>query len=68
MNRNPKWTGLLIQCAEMKVGESFTLEIAEALINRFRAIVRVSGRTSKWRWSVKKIEGGWCVKKVGRWN
>jgi hypothetical protein len=64
----PKWTALLVDCAAMKVGESFSLEISPKIINRFRAILRVSGRTSRWRWSVRKISDHvWRVKKVGRW-
>lgn len=70
--KTPRWTGLLIGCATLKVGESFTLEISEALIGRFRAIVRVSGRTSRWRWTVRKTylpdhSIAWQVTKVGLW-
>jgi hypothetical protein len=67
-----RWTGLLIECARVKVGSRFTLEIAADLIPRFRAMLRVSKRTNRWRWSVKKIYRAdhsiiWAVTKVGRW-
>jgi hypothetical protein len=70
VNKNPKWTALLTECVALKVGESFTLQIAEPLINQFRAILRVSGRTSRWRWSVRKTYSHsvvWRVTKVGLW-
>jgi len=68
--QTPKWTGLLMECVPLKVGESFMLGISPALINRFRAILRVSGRTSRWRWSVRKVntsDQSWEVKKVALW-
>jgi len=73
MNKTPRWTGLLMECAALKDGESFTLKISDALINRFRAILRVSGRTSRWRWSVRKSFNAdhsitWRVTKVGLWE
>jgi hypothetical protein len=53
----------------LKLGESFALEISEEMISRFRAIVRVSGRTSRWHWSVRQTsERTYQVKKVGLWN
>lgn len=70
--RKARWTGLLMECAALDVGESLRLQIAEHMINRFRAILRVSGRTSRWRWTVRKtylpdhsIE--WRVTKIGVW-
>ena len=74
VNKTPKWTALLIDAAKLKIGEFFTLQISEAIIGQFRAILRVSGRTMRWRWSVTKVFvakngiGEWRVKKVGLWR
>lgn len=80
MNHEPRWTGLLLLCAALKTGDSFILDISEGLVESFRAILRVSGRTSRWRWSVVKLSpvkvkksgieirpGVLKVKKVGLW-
>ena len=73
MKQTPRWTGLLTECASLKVGDFIVLEIAPALIPNFRAILRVSGRTSRWRWTVKKLYRAdhlpeWRVTKVGEWK
>ena len=71
MKEKPIWTGLLNECAALKVGESFALNISEALINRFRSMLHISKRTSQWRWTVRKIyradHAEYRVTKVGLW-
>lgn len=66
------WTGLLIECATLKQGESLILTISETMIARFRSILRGSGRTNQWRWSVRRYfredhAAQYRVMKVGSW-
>lgn len=69
VSENPRWTALLIECAGLRIGDAFVLVLSSELINKFRAILRVSGRTSRWRWTVRKTEepDTWFVTKVGLW-
>ncbi|MGH9505265.1 MAG: hypothetical protein ACRD20_20620 [Terriglobales bacterium] len=69
MRKPGKWTPLLECAAKLEIGHVMLAEGDQLFANRLRAMLHVSGRTSRWRCTVTVTKGKWwLVKKVGEWR
>jgi hypothetical protein len=63
-----KWGWAIDQALLLPMGHHFDIEGDAHYANRFRSMLRVTGRVSMWKFTVRNVAPfKWRITKTGRW-